>query len=83
MNRGANYSCDPDLINLITLTEPNVCERAIQQPQKTKHDGDGDHRAARQEEIDSERKSERNGRKNCEPEKKTQKQGRREKRKDC
>jgi hypothetical protein len=32
MNRGANYSSDADLINLITLTEPNVCARAIQQP---------------------------------------------------
>jgi hypothetical protein len=32
MNRGANYSSDADLINLITLTKPNVCARAIQQP---------------------------------------------------
>jgi hypothetical protein len=32
---GANYSSDADLINLITLTKPNVCARAIQQPQKT------------------------------------------------
>lgn len=54
MNRGENYSFDPDLINLITLTKPNVCARAIQQP-KTKHDGDL-HRRARANDNKKERK---------------------------
>lgn len=69
MNRGANYSSNPDLINLITLTKPNMCARAIQQP-KTKHDDDL-HRRARKK-----KKRQREGRKNV-----NRKKSRRERRK--